>query len=209
LRETRSGDVRGRVAREAAELLYTGQEKEYRQAKVRAARILGVRFLPSNREVAEELDRIADEEEGPARRERLVEMRREALGIMEVLRDLHPRLEGSVWRGTAHQNSDIDIAAFSPSPEDVLTLLQERGFRVTKAEWCSVTKGGRAVASFHIHLALPSGHEAEVVVSRPEERDVLRRCGIYGDLITGLDCSQLRRVLEENPLQRLVPKKTS
>ncbi|RJS86281.1 tRNA adenylyltransferase, partial [Candidatus Bathyarchaeota archaeon] len=77
-----SQPLRRRVAREAAFLIYTSQEKEYKQAKIRAAEILGARTLPSNREVAEELDAIAAELEGESRLERLIRMRREALEVM-------------------------------------------------------------------------------------------------------------------------------
>ena len=47
-----STDLKSRVAREAATLLYFGAEKEYKQAKTRAAETLGTDFLPSNLEVA-------------------------------------------------------------------------------------------------------------------------------------------------------------
>ena len=105
--------LRKRVAREAALLLYTSQEKEYKQAKQRAAEILGARVLPSNFEVAEELDKIAQDREGSERKEQLLRMRKEAKQIMEVLAEFCPRLVGSVWRGTARKNSDIDIHTFS------------------------------------------------------------------------------------------------
>jgi len=104
LKRNRTKTLRGRVAREAALLLYTSQEKEYKQAKKRAAETLGVRVLPSNLEVAEELDRIAEEREGASRKELLLRMRREAREIMEILEEFNPRLVGSVWRGTARQN---------------------------------------------------------------------------------------------------------
>lgn len=198
--------LRKRVAREAAVLLYTAQEKEYKQAKRRAAQTLGARILPSNLEVAEELDKIAEETEGPWRRERLLQMRREALRVMETLKDFHPRLVGSVWRGTAHHNSDIDILTFSSDPTVVLTQLQKGNFRIVRNEWQSVTKGGRKESSFHIHLILASGDEAEVVVRSPEKMGLFERCEIYGDLVTGLNYPQLQRVLEENPLRKFVPK---
>jgi len=194
------------VAREAAILLYTSQEKEYKQAKRRAAQTLGARILPSNVEVAEEFDKISEETEGPLRKERLVRMRKEALRAMETLKDFHPRLVGSVWRGTAHRNSDIDILTFSSDPTMVLAQLQKSGFRIAKNEWQSVTKGGRRESSFHIHLILGSGDEVEVVVRSPERVGVLERCEIYGDVVTGLNQHQLQRVLEENPLQKFVPK---
>jgi len=203
---THSRGLRKRVAREAAILLYTSQEKEYKQAKKRATQTLGVRVLPSNLEVAKELDKIAEETEGPSRQERLIRMRREALYIMESLRDFHPRLVGSVWRGTVHQNSDIDILMFSSDPTVVLARLQKSSFRVTRAEWSAVTKRGKKESSFHIHLALPSGDEAEVVVRSPEKMSLFDKCEIYGDLVTGLNYPQLRRILEENQLQKFTPK---
>lgn len=206
LEEKPSIHLRRKVAREAALLLYTEQEKEYKQAKRRAAQSLGVKVFPSNLEVAEEMDRIAEENEGPLRRERLIQMRRDALQIMEILKDFYPRLIGSVWRGTAHRNSDIDIDTFSLTPENVLAKLQENHFQVEGTGWRSVTKGGKAVSSFHIHITLPSYNEAEIGVRSPENRNRFRKCEIYGDLMVGLNFSQLKKVLEENPLKRFVPK---
>lgn len=186
-------------------MLYTSQEKEYKQAKKQAAETLGVRVLPSNLEVAEELDKIAEEKEGPSRRELLLQMRREALKIMEALRDFSPKLVGSVWRGTARQNSDIDILAFSQDPKAVLDQLPKNKYRITSSEWRSVTKRGKKESSFHIYLVLSSGHEAEVVVRSPEKMGVLERCEIYRDVLSGLSYPQLLRVLKKEPLQKFVP----
>lgn len=206
MQDHRVTSLRKRVAREAALLLYTSQEKEYKQAKKQAAKTLGVRVLPSNLEVAEELDKIAEQKEGPSRRELLFQMRKEALKIMEALKDFGPRLVGSVWRGTARRNSDVDILAFSQDPESVLGRLQKNRYRIASSEWRSVTKRGKKESSFHIQLVLPSGREAEVVVRGPEKMGVLERCEIYGDVLAGLSSSQLLRVLEEEPLRKFVPR---
>jgi predicted nucleotidyltransferase len=205
LKRNRTKTLRGRVAREAALLLYTSQEKEYKQAKKRAAETLGVRVLPSNLEVAEELDRIAEEREGASRRELLLRMRREAREIMEILEEFNPRLVGSVWRGTARQNSDIDILTFSQDQVQVLKQLQEHGFVAESSEWRSVTKEGRKEASFHIYLLLSSGYGVEVVVRSPDCLGQPERCETYGDVKTGLNLEQLTKILRENPLQRFVP----
>ena len=197
--------LRRRVAREAATLLYTSQEKEYKQAKIRAAETLRVQGLPSNLEVAKELDRIAEEMEGASRRGLLLRMRKEALRIMRRLKAFHPRLVGSVWRGTAHRNSDIDILTFSLDPCAVLERLGAGDFRIVGAEWSSVTKEGERKSSFHIYLVLPSGSRAEVVVRSPDRMGVVERCEIYGDSVTGLEYSQLERVLREDPHRRFVP----
>ncbi|MDH5460241.1 MAG: hypothetical protein OEW71_04305, partial [Candidatus Bathyarchaeota archaeon] len=76
--------LRRKVAREAASLLYFGVEKEYKQAKLKAAKTFGVHFLPTNFEVAIEFDRISEEKEGAARQERLIQMRKEALKLMKI-----------------------------------------------------------------------------------------------------------------------------
>lgn len=198
--------LKQRVAREAALLLYTLQEKEYKQAKQRAAHTLATRVLPSNIEVAEELDKIADEMEGSTREERLLQMRREALTIMDVLRDFHPKLIGSVWRGTANKNSDIDIVTFSADPAKVLSKLQIDGFNPAKTEWQSAPKRSGEEKTFHIYLIFPAGHEAEIVVRGLEKMNEKEKCEIYGDIITGLNNTKLSKVLNENPLQKFVPK---
>jgi predicted nucleotidyltransferase len=205
LRRNGSKMLRKRVAREAALLLYTSQEKEYKQAKQRAAENLKTRVLPSNREVAEELDRIAEEREGAARKSLLLRMRREAQEIMTAVKDYNPRLVGSVWRGTARQNSDIDIQTFSQDPLQVLNQLQKQSFNVKGSEWRSVTKEGRKQSSFHIHILLPSGDETEVVVRSLNHLGQPERCEIYGDTKKGLNLHELTKTLKEYPLQKFVP----
>ena len=198
--------LRRKVAKEAAYLLYTLQEREYKQAKTRAAQTLGVHVLPSNLEVAGELDKIAEEKEGSARPERLFQMRKDALKIMRTLRDFRPKLAGSVWRGTIHKNSDIDITVFSRTPEDACTKLQKEGFKIAKTEWRTITKEGEKETSFHIHILLSSETEAEVVVRSLEKLNIRERCEIYGDTKTGLTYLQLQKLLKERPLEKFVPK---
>ena len=205
MKRNRTKILRNRVAQEAALLLYTSQEKEYKQAKKRAAETLGVRVLPSNLEVAEELDRIAEERESASRKEMLLRMRREAHEIMEALEEFNPRLVGSVWRGTARQNSDIDILTFSQDHLQVLKQLRKHNFEAESSEWRSVTKEGRKEASFHIHILLPSGDEVEVAVRSLNYLGQPERCETYGDARTGLSLNQLTKILKENPLQKFVP----
>ncbi len=197
--------LRDRVAREAALLLYSSQEKEYKQAKKRAAENLKTRILPSNSEVAEELDRIANEREGISKKKLLLRMRREAQEIMTALKEWNPRLVGSVWRGTARQNSDIDICTYSQDALKVLNQLQNEGFNVKGSEWCSVTKEGKKESSFHIQIILSSGNTAEVVVRSLEYLEQPEICEIYGDFKKGLTLHELAKILKEYPLQKFVP----
>ena len=193
------------MALEAASLLYTSQEKEYKQAKLKAAETFGVRILPSNLEIAEALDKIAEEKEGLSREELLVQMRKEALQIMQTLKGFHPKLIGSVWRGTAHKNSDIDIVTFSQDHKVVYTKMKENNFKITKTEWLSVTKKGKKETSFHIYIVLPSNNKAEIIVKNLEKKDSPEKCDVYGDKMTGLNYLQLQKILKEKPAQGFVP----
>ncbi len=187
--------------------MYTSQEKEYKQAKLHAAQTLGIRLLPSNAQIAHELDILADEIEGSARKEKLLQMRREALQIMKTLDDLHPRLIGSVWRGTARRGSDIDIVAFSSKPKEVSSLLQNQGFQVVKTEWQSAPKLSRRERSLHIFLQLSSGDQVEVVVRSLERLNAKEKDETYGDTVTGLNTNQLDKAIAEDPFARFVPRK--
>jgi len=205
LRRQTSHSIRHQVAREAAALLYTQQEKEYKQAKLRAAETLGARSLPSNKDIALELDKMTDEIEGSEKAERLIQMRKDALWIMVILGDFHPRLVGSVWRGTAHKNSDVDVEAFTSDPSTVLERLARNRLVVSTAQWQMVSKGLELERALHIYLTLPSANEVELIARSPEKKDETDVCEIYGDTVKGLNIHQLRRILLTDPLRKFVP----
>ena len=198
-------DVRRKIAREAAAMLYFGAEKEYKQAKLKAAKTLGVHFLPTNLEVALELDKIAEALEGPARKERLIQMRKEALKIMKPLKTYGPLLIGSVWRGTIRQGSDIDIALYHDVPDEIPSLLKKNGIKISKTEWTTVTKRGKPEASFHIYMETSSKQRAELVIRSSDEAGRKRKCEIFGDELKGLNIQELERLLKENSAQKFIP----
>ncbi|MBS7614703.1 nucleotidyltransferase domain-containing protein [Candidatus Bathyarchaeota archaeon] len=201
-----SNVLRKKVAREAAVLLYSSQEKEYKQAKEKAALNLGIRILPTNLEVARELDIIAEENEGQLRKDRLLRMRKEAFEIMSTLKSFNPKLVGSVWRGTANINSDIDITVYSFDRNLILEKVEEKGFNIIKTEVISGPNQKGAKESFHITVLLSSEDKAEIVVRDPDEKNQKNRCEIYGDMIEGLDIDHLSKILKEDPLKRFIPK---
>jgi predicted nucleotidyltransferase len=198
-------ELKCRVAREAATLLYFGAEKEYKQAKQKAAQTFGIHFLPSNLEVALELDKIAEEHEGSQRKERLVQMRREALDVMELLAEFFPVLIGSVWRGTIKQGSDIDIAVYADEPLEVLNLLKASDVQVLKTAWSSVNKRGETLSSFHIYAQTKDRYGLEIVVRSREDKGRKRKCETFGDEIKGLSVSELKKILKVNPTQQFLP----
>lgn len=198
-------DLKHRIAREAATLLYFGAEKEYKQAKEKAAQTFGVHFLPSNLEVALELDKVADESEGPKRKERLIQMRKESLDVMRLLAGFSPVLVGSVWRGTSKQGSDIDIAVYTDEPEKITKTLESGGIRVLKKTWTTVNKRGATLESFHIYAETASEHGLEIVARNREEAGNKRKCETFGDEMKGLKIKELEKVLESNPTQKFIP----
>jgi len=198
-------DLKHRVAREAATLLYFGEEKEYKQAKDKAAETFGVHFLPSNLEIALELDKIAEENEGPKRKERLVQMRKEGLDVMRLLAGFCPVLIGSVWRGTIKQGSDIDIAVYADDPEKIANVLKAGVVRVSNTAWTTVNKRGATLESFHVYAETPAKYGLEIVARSREEAGKKRKCETFGDELKGLNIKELEKVLESNPAQKFIP----
>lgn len=198
--------AREEVAREAARLLYDRTVKEYKDAKEMAASTLGTRALPSNYEVAIELDSLVEEREGSERLEMLVEMRGIALEVMKRLQKFDPVLIGSVWRGAPRRGSDIDIVVYCGDPEEVKQLLRE--YQVTGFERKEFTVGGQPRSSTHIMLQV-KGYIVEVVVRAPVDKEYYRdeRCETYGDPKRGLRLPELERLIETDPLRRFIPKR--
>ena len=198
--------TREQVAKEAARLLYNGTVKEYKDAKDVAASSLGTRTLPSNYEVAVELDRIVEEREGSDRLTMLIEMREIAQQIMEKLKEYTPVLIGSVWRGTPRQGSDIDIVVYHRDPDEVVEKLKD--YQLTEKEPKEFTLGGLPRTSTHIKIQVKK-HIVEIVVRPPRDREYYRkeRCETYGDLKKGLRLRELERLIQTDPLRRFIPKR--
>ncbi len=199
-------NTRSEVAREAARLLYTGAYEEYKDAKTTAAASLGAKAVPTNHEVAEELDRLAEEAEGPDRLRRLAEMRTTALKVMRLLADMRPTLIGSVWRGTARRGSDIDVVVYG-DPRDVEARVTP-AYPVAERTSRTFNVGGSARSS--THLTLEAGpNKVELVVRPPGDAEAYRdeRCDIYGDPKRGLGLRELERLMRADPLRRFVPRR--
>lgn len=198
--------LRKKVAREAAALLYFKIEKEYKQAKIKAAKTLGAKFLPTNFEIAIELDKIAEENESSTRHENLIKKRQEALKTMKIFKTYNPVLIGSVWRGTARRESDIDILVYCDESNEILKILKQRtDLKILHVEKTKVAKRGQKRVSLHIHLESQTNEKIEIIVRSTEEASQKKICEIYGDEITGLDIRELEKVLKKNPTQRFIP----
>ena len=198
--------TRTQVATEAARLLYNKTVKEYKDAKEMAASSLGTRALPSNYEVAIELDRIVEEHEGSDRLNMLIEMREIALDMMRRLEEFDPVLIGSVWRGTPRKGSDIDIVVYHEYPETVKERLIE--YELASTESKEFTVGGLPRTSTHLTYTIKT-HPLEVVVRPPRDREYYRdeKCETYGDTKRGLRLPELEKLIQTDPLRRFIPKR--
>jgi hypothetical protein len=148
--------LRRQITWEAARLMYSRQESEYYRAKMKAARLVGQRWvkpadLPSNAEIRDEIQSLARLYEGESRVDNLREMRLAALAMMRRLAPFRPRLIGSTITGHIRQGSDIDLHLFSDTTEAVTHVLDSNGHTYT-VEKKEVRKQGEARVYTHIHL---------------------------------------------------------
>ena len=194
------------MAIEAARLLYHKRAAEYIDAKEQAALSLGISTMPSNFEVAVELDRYAQEMEESERYEMVVQMRKAALKVMRLISRFEPRLTGSVWRGTPREGSDIDIIVFHNCPHEIKDKISE-AYEVLGMDTETFNKGGMLCHSTHIRLEV-EGHPMEIVV-RPLSEKEQERCEIYGDIKKGIDLLGLERLIKSDPLRRFIPRRRS
>ncbi|MBS7287987.1 MAG: nucleotidyltransferase domain-containing protein [Candidatus Freyarchaeota archaeon] len=181
--------------------MYFRLAPEYYDAKRRAARNLRAHVLPTNREVALELDKLASLLEGERRVEKLKELREDALEVMVMLEQFSPVLVGSVWRGTARIGSDIDIRVFADEPQDVIKELNSKEVDVNM----ELSGKDRLKRYVHLHFKTRRGNSVEVVVRPLEEKYLKETCDIFGDEVKGLTIPELKKVLREDPVRRFVP----
>lgn len=124
--------LRQQVAAEAARILATEGQRNYGQAKRKAATRLGMSGragMPSNSEIAEELKRYQTLYGGEQHAERITQLRAAAIEAMQFFRRFRPKLVGPVLEGTADQHSRISLHLFCDTPDEVVSFLLDRGIR--------------------------------------------------------------------------------
>jgi len=128
----RAGELRTRVAEEAARIMREQGVRDFLLAKRKAADRLGVmdrNALPANQEISAALAAQQRLFGGTAHQDNLRTMREVALRAMGLLERFSPRLVGPVLAGTATPHSDISLHVFAATPEEVAFMLIERGVR--------------------------------------------------------------------------------
>jgi len=125
-RPNQSQRLRQEVAAEAARILATEGQRNYRLAKEKAATRVGLSGrsgLPSNSEIKLELKRYQAMYGGNEHATRLADLRQAALAAMKFFHRFRPRLVGPVLEGTADQHSRVALHLFCDHSEEVIAFL--------------------------------------------------------------------------------------
>lgn len=199
--------IRRQIAFLAAQLMYQRTESEYFTAKRKAARQLGVEYrfrpgdLPTNREIRDQIQAMARMHEGPKRKERLRDMRVEALRLMRLLTRFRPRLIGSVWTGHVRKGSDIDIHVFTDSLGLLTGTLDEHGLD-HEVERKRVIKHGEERSFTHVRVA--DRYTFELTVYPEDKAHYVFKSSITGKAIERASIAELEAFLRaEDPASDL------
>jgi hypothetical protein len=174
--------LRRAIIVEAARLMYSRNQSEYYRAKLKAAQRLCHGWvkpseLPTNAEIRDEIQRMANLFEGDSRFDRLREMRVEALRIMRLLNRFKPKIIGSTFTGHIRQGSDIDLHIFSVSVEPVTACLEAEGLQYD-VERKKVRKDGEERIFTHVHIR--DRFPIELTMYAPDKASFVFRSSITG-----------------------------
>ena len=126
----RALQVRQHIAREAARILVESGNRNFLQAKRKAAQQLGIsdaRNLPGNDEIEQALMDYQRLFRAHVQPKHLRRLRETAAEGMRFLGHFAPRLVGPVLEGTADQHSEVTLHLFADQVEQVGAFLLERG----------------------------------------------------------------------------------
>jgi hypothetical protein len=191
--------IRQQIALLAARLMYDRTESEYYTAKRKAARQLGLDYrfhphdLPSNAEIRDHVQALANLYEGDARTKNLRAMRLAALRMMRLLAQFRPRLIGSTFTGHTRQGSDIDLHLFSNNLSSVTTVLDEQGY-VYEVERKRVVKHNQERVFTHVHLK--DRFEFELTLYAADQAHYVFKSSITGKAIERASINELEQFLQ-------------
>jgi predicted nucleotidyltransferase len=192
--------IRRQIALLAARLMYERQESEYFTAKRKAARQLGVEYkhhpgdLPSNAEIRDQIQSLAQFYEGDKRNENLQAMRLEALRMMRLLSAFRPRLIGSVLTGHVRKGSDIDLHIFSDHLSAVTSVLDDENLRYT-VERKRVIKHNDDRVFTHVHVS--DRYSFELTLYDAEKVNYAFKSSITGKAIERASIPELEQILRD------------
>ncbi|EMI40422.1 HD domain-containing protein [Rhodopirellula sp. SWK7] len=193
-----SKKLRRQIAWEAARLMYSREVSEYYTAKQKAARRIYKGWikpadLPSNAEIREQVmyfTRLSEGAEGVS--QRLLEMRLRAAWWLRKLSPFHPKLIGSVLKGSIREGSDIDIHVFAANVHSITIVLDDLGVAYD-LERKRIRKDGEARVFTHLHVK--DRFPIELTVYAPSLMGFRFRCSITGKPIDRAGLNELERLI--------------
>jgi hypothetical protein len=192
--------IRQQIALLAARLMYDRTESEYFTAKRKAARQLGLDYrfkphdLPSNAEIREQVQALANLYEGDARTKNLRAMRLAALRMMRLLAQFRPRLIGSTWTGHTRAGSDIDIHIFASNESGVTSVLDDLGYEYD-VEHKRVIKHAEERIFTHIHVR--DRFTYELTMYAADQAHYVFKSSITGKAIERASIAELEQFLRQ------------
>ncbi len=127
--------LRRQIILEAAQMIYSGREPEFHQAKLKAARrihptAIAPAELPPDAEIREEIESLARAGSPDQRHGNLKTIRQQTLRVMRVLAAFDPQVTGPLLTGqTGRRNlSEIPIRVFTDDAIRVSRALAREGF---------------------------------------------------------------------------------
>ena len=138
VKQTRTAaNARRAITALAARLMAEDGMVDFGTAKRKAARQLGFRHqdgLPDNNEIEEALRAYQALFQNDEQRERLAQLRRTALILMEDLAAYRPYLRGALWNGTATRGAGIELDLFTDESKALEMFLLNHGITWTASE---------------------------------------------------------------------------
>ena len=128
LQDRGDGDVRRRIAVEAARLIAEGGLRDFHDAKLKAAARVGAfdeACLPRNIEIEEALREHQRLFQGDSQPRQLLRLHQAAIEAMRFLACFEPRLVGAVLDGSADAHSAVRLHLFSDDPREILVFLDD------------------------------------------------------------------------------------
>lgn len=140
----RQSQLRQRIAQLAAQMMAEEGVPDYAHAKRKAGRQLGItdtQCMPTNSEIEEEIRLYHDIYNSDEQPEALLQLRKDALLVMQLLERFNPHLTGPVLDGTAGKYAETHIHLFADSLKEVEIFLlnqqipyisDEKSYRVSE-----------------------------------------------------------------------------
>lgn len=183
-RSNRQTGVRARIAAAAARIMAEDGIDDFALAKRKAARQLGAeegQGLPGNDEVEAELEAYRALYQADEHPERIAELRRVALSIMQALEQFNPYLTGPVLAGNAGPYAEIELQLFPESAKELEIFFLDRNLAYTTRETRRYS-GGRArdVSVFSLHWG--EGFPVKISVFDPRDERVALKTSIAGKI---------------------------